>query len=82
MIKISYGYVTIDSTQRYENGKIVLGFIHREFNRDGVLQSTKTGDTMSVGYDNKPMSLNEANRLMNSSIGSCKDFVRKGWWRW
>ncbi|MFA6972865.1 MAG: hypothetical protein WC208_15895 [Gallionella sp.] len=66
MVKIDkiYGWCEHQPTQRFENGRIILGGIFKKFDREGNIVSSKETDTMSVGYDNIPMSRTEAHDLM------------------
>lgn len=43
-----YGYVTLEQTQRVENGEIILGGICRHYDRNGKLISESQTDTVRL----------------------------------
>lgn len=58
-----YGYVQLEETQRLENGKLVLGCIATQYNRQGEIISRTKTDSVELFFPNKKMTAQEARSL-------------------
>lgn len=48
-----YGYHTLKTTSRLENGKLILGGIITKYDRDGNQVSQKSCDTISMFFEKR-----------------------------
>ena len=46
-----YGYVDLRQTMRAEAGKIIIGYVTTEYNRQGEIVDVRRGDTAKLWFE-------------------------------